>query len=779
MYISRSKQRIFKSLSLFLLSTIIVSNISYNYFLRSNNYISRRAKTSSFSIQSLLGSELSSQEVQNRTINHLWQSWDEIISNLQYITDNFQELYKQTPEVIDAFLTSLIVDIRALITPSLFSDVDSIYHNLDKLSELWSIEDKLAQILLFLDKYSEEGVYFTRFLINSLFRLMPGRIDVEMFKKLYEESNARGRVEIKYTAKRDWSAARHGVTIMSRIVSPQELDATIKSLEDEGFVIYEIIQVKNPTASKLHPEFQHLSTKEIDTKLTVMTNIIQRPFRIDTSTMDINILMDVCYEWWKSQVGEEIASNFKKTIGYRHTSWFAYLGTHYKKIIEKLTFMREILAKIIYSENTSNNVKTATIIFDKYLSSMLKNTAMKLVDSYQKPAEKKDDRKGYAFPRFHSASEKQNPEKKYWEIISTINLLLKSLILDRNVPHRLWRHDLKGKVSYIEINPYDKNWKLDYKKLYDEISYLENVLNEIVKAMHGETFEPGRNLIHPYQKWISQKFDTFSLQYNQIVQEYPAIFPDLSTLKLHVIDTPVALSLLRQIEFCKDALKSLFEKEHPEFFHIQIFLDLLRKIKTEAINYYYPTKPLEFKFSKATPELAQESDGLLVTSIMPHPYDPFKVILVTVKDCGDSSRVYHIITNKDNLPLRRTVFPDVEARYSNGINFLPGIYQTVVYSPYLKPEEVQGKIVFASTPDPNIITLFYVKIGGIICETGGVTTHLMNVAREQNIPGLAAMDVKLSQLLLPGMPVYVEGNKIYFLLYSYTEGDTAYIASGE
>jgi len=750
---------------------VVISSVRHlDVNLHYHNYISRRVKTSSFSIQSLLESELPQQERVNKIIEHLWQSWDEIIPNLRYVTDNFNKLYRQNPELIDAFLASVMTDIRTFITPSLFSDIDSVYQNLDKLSELWNIEDNLVQILLFLDKTSGGEAHITRFLVNSLFRIIPGRIDVEMFKKLYKESNTRGRVEITYTDSRDWSAARHGVTVMSKVVSAGEVDAEIKSLENNGFVIDEVIVKEPGTPESMSPEFQHLSTREIDFLLTIMTNIIQRPFRMDTS------VMNNCYEWWKSLVGEEIASNFEKTIEFQYPSWIAYFSNDYREKVVQLSFMRETLAKIIYSEDTPNNVKTATIIFDKYLSSMLKETAMNLVDWYQKSAEK-DDRKGYAFSRFASPPKKQSPEKKYREIISTINLLLRSLILGRNVPHRLWLDSIEGKRSYIEINPYDKNGKLDYKKLYTEISYLENVLNEIVKAMHGEIFELGRDIEHPYQEWISQKFDIFSQQYNQIVEMYLTKFPDLSSLKLHAIDTPIALSLLRQIEICKDTLKSIFAREHPEFFYdSQGLLDLLYKMRTRTTSYYYINELLEHKFSQVTPEVAQEADGLIITSIVPHPQDSSKVILVAVRDLGDRARIYHIITDRDNLPLKRTGFSMIKARYSDGVNFPTGIYQTVVYSPYLKPEEAHDRIVLASTPDPNIINLFQAGIVGIICETGGVTTHLMNIARDLNIPGLAATEVRLSQLLPSGMPVYVIGNEIYFLLYSYREGDTAYIA---
>lgn len=748
------------------ISTVIVGLYTSIVILGCIPYCeARRVQDLDFIIKILTSPELSEEEINQRITQHLWRSWDEILPNLKYVVDNFGELYKSKPDALLAFFASVLTDIRAMVAPSLFSDLDTAYRNLNKLPQFWEIENKLAQIIMDLDTHSDKRTYFMRYLVVSLFRLLPGRINVERFKALYQESQARGRVEIIYTDSRDWSAARHGVTEISQIVTEAELEKTIKALKENGFVIGNIKRISPIQPERMSSEFRDLPTDEINKELTLMLNMLQRPFRLTGEEIDL------VYEWWKHQVGEDVFSPFEKEIELKGNKLYTYLWERDLNKLRKLTVMRESLAKIIFSDTFSPEVKIATIIFDKYLSSMIKNVAMNLVSWYQsKYIEPQSELSG----RHAFLTETKPTEQDYINIIEVTNLLLESLVLDRYVPHRLWLDKM-----YIQINPYDEDDKLDKDKLYREIRYLEGVIDEVVKSMHGEIFASGAERVVPCCKeLIEQKFDLYPYTYDEIVKTHPSIFPDLNVLKAHVIDTPIALSLLRQIELCKDALKALLRNERPElFFDPSGIIDLLVKINSGNPSYYYTASPREVKFGTASQEIAQQADGLVVTSIVPHPSDPSKVILVAVKDEGGRSRIYHIITSKERLSLVPTPQPIIKTQYSNGVPFPSGIYQ-IAFAPYLKPEEVEGKIIVSPTSDPELVKFLDKGIIGIICDTGGVTTHLMNIVRDHNIPGLAATDVSLSQFnrYFSNLPIYIIGTDIYFLQYKYREGDLGYIA---
>jgi len=717
---------------------------------------SRRIKGSDFRISTLLDSGLSENKIEENIIGHLWQSWDEILPNLSYVAENFGDLYANYPAVVEAFFISLLTDMRASIVPSLAANIDAAYENLDKISSLWNIENKLTQVLLSLDQYSGGTVYSMRFLVNSLYRLMPGRINVNRFKQLYEESNARGRAEIIYTDGRDWTASRHGVAERSTIVMESEKDKVIAELEKDDCVISEVRILQPGDFTQMNPELKDLSSGKLNSELSGMVNNLQRPFRLD------GYAIGFCYEWWKSNVGEEVQSAFEKGVEVHNPDWYSW-GSPSERI-ENLTAIRKELAKIMYSENTPTAVKIATIIFDKAVGAVIKNQAMQLAGWYQSRFIKEPG--SGIKPRENTASD-------YKEIVDSLNNLLVSLTYDRSFPHRLWLSNTLGQELFIQINPYDEKGNLDSHKLYNDILYLEAVLSEVVEAMHGEEFEPGAEIVPSYNELISSKFADFQDEYQKVVETHTTIFPTLDALKAHVVDTPIALSLLRQVELFKDALKSMLGKDYPALFYdSEGLISLLRKIEDKS--YLYTDTPIERMFEKASSMTAQEANGLMVTNIVSYPEDASKVILVAVKNDGDSIKTYHVITSKDNLPLERIDTSIIKAQYSDGIGFPVGIYQTVRYFPHLKPEEVSNKIVIAQNPDPNIINLFDQNIVGIICDTGGVTTHLINIARGVYIPGLTATGIQLSQLLLRGMPISVVGDEIYLVQYVYREGDVAY-----
>ena len=743
------------------LSLFISFSLEYSFLFHSNyrHCSSRRIKDSDFLISSLLESDLSEDKINESIIGHIWQSWDEILPNLSYVAENFGDLYKNHPSIVEAFFVSLLTDMRALIVPSLAANVDVAYENLDKISSLWGIEDKLTQVLLDLDQDSGGTVYFTRFLVNSLYRLIPGRINVERFKQLYKESNARGRVEIIYTDGRNWNNSRHGVAEMSEIVTESEKDEVIAGLEEDDCVISEVRILQQGDFTQMNPEFKDLSSEKLNYELSSMVNNLQRPFRLN------GYAVGICYEWWKDQVGEEVYSAFEEDAEVHNSDWYSW-GS-FSEHIENLTAIRKELVKIINSEDTPAEVKAATIIFDKSVSAVIKNQAMGLAGWYQ--SRFMEEPGSGIKPRENTASD-------YKEVVDEINNLLVSLTYDRSLPHRLWLLNTSGQELFIQINPYDEKGNLDPQKLYGDILYLEAVLSEAVEAMHGEEFEPGAETVPSYSELISSKFADFQDEYQKVVETHPTIFPTLDTLKAHVVDTPIALSLLRQVELFKDALKSMLVKDYPALFYdSKGLVSLLKKIEGDRARYYSNT-PIERMFGEASSAAAQEANGFMVTDIVPYSKDVSKVILVMIKNDGDDIRTYHVIVSKDNLPIERIDVPVVEAQYSNGIDFPAGIYQTIKYPSYLKPGEASNKIVLAKNSDPNIINLFDQNIVGMICDNGGVTTHSVNIARSINIPALAATNIHLFQLLLPMMPISIVGNKIYFVQYVYREGDTGYIA---
>ncbi|HEO63866.1 MAG TPA: hypothetical protein ENN78_01185, partial [Candidatus Omnitrophica bacterium] len=272
----------------------------------------RRAReTASINIESLLGQGLSDEDVSQAVAKHLWQSWDDIIANLYFVASNIEYLRANHPTILTAFLVSLFSDMRAQIVPSLTRDADSTYRNLETIAKLWQVDDKISSYILSLDNESRGDSYFLRYLLVSISRMLPGRVDVERFKMLYDETLARGRAEITYSDLRGWSASRHGVTEISKIISCAELEQELDTLERNNFVVLEggVKIIGSPDPARVRSELAGISSKEIYQELTAMLNTLQRPFRIQ----DIQSI-NVAYRWWRSKTHIPLDADYDELL---------------------------------------------------------------------------------------------------------------------------------------------------------------------------------------------------------------------------------------------------------------------------------------------------------------------------------------------------------------------------------------------------------------------------------------------------------------------------------
>ncbi|MDD5614400.1 MAG: hypothetical protein PHQ54_04955, partial [Candidatus Omnitrophica bacterium] len=520
------------------------------YYPQSTNLRRTKFSTEPINIEHLLRQGLSDKDISNDLARHLWQSWDDIIANFSFVASNIEHLRANHPAVLRAFLISLFSDMRAQIVPSLTSDADSTCHNLKTIEELWQIDDKISSYMLSLDSESGGDSYFLRYLLVSISRMLPGRVDVERFKMLYDETLARGRAEITYSDLRDWSASRHGVTETSKIVSCADLEQELDTLKKNNFAVFDgdIKIIDSPDPSKSRPELAGLSSKEVYQELTAMLNVLQRPFRIQ-NVQSIN----VAYQWWRSETDASLDSDYDELLESR---FFTLQYGDPIRNIETLIAIRENLHRIMSDDSLEDNTRTATLIFDKHISAFMKQIFMDYVKYLPDLSHNIDS----------ARLERQVKEQD--NIIRMLNSMVRSLIMDRYVPHRIW---LMPVGLAAEVKPLQFDLNRDYgqveiseaERFKQEFVILEMIIDEITKSMHGEEFEVGAAAV-PFADIIQAKIDAYPQLYQQIVSERQSTFPNLDFLVAHLMDSNIALSALRQIEAVKDFLKIIARARFPE-----------------------------------------------------------------------------------------------------------------------------------------------------------------------------------------------------------------------
>jgi phosphohistidine swiveling domain-containing protein len=635
---------------------------------------------------------------------------------------------------------------------SFILDVDSIYQNLETIAKLWRIDDKISNYILSLDKESGGDTYFLRYLLVSISRMLPGRIDLQRFRMLYDETLARGRAEIIYTDSRDWVAARHGVTAISKIVSCDDLKQELDRLEKDGYVVLEgdVKIIDSPDPARAHPELAELSYNKVYQELTAMLNILQRPFRIQSIQS-----VSVAYQWWRGETDLFLDADYDELLGFEYST--LQYGDMVKKL-EVFVSIRENLQRFINDTSLEDNIRVATLIFDKYVSVFMKQLFM--------------DYAGYLSKPLHDMnSSRLNEQVKAQDnIISALNCMVQSLVMDRYVPHRIWAMPAILKPMQFDLNrSYDQLEMSEAERFKQELMVIEKVIDDIIKSMHGEEFEIGAETV-PFADIIYAKINAYPEIYQQIVSEKQSIFPNLDFLIAHLLDSNIALSPLRQIEVLKDTLKMIARVRFPGLYYDSAgtvqFLEQLRESVFSVFVYNFKAD-----FSKADQETAKAADGALVVSVV--SYDETRDILVLAKPAEDRINIIKILTPKEGSPFLRISEPLMSASFSNGVAFSGQIGRVLRYSALPNSEkDIAGKFIIHSSPSPDILSLLgQGEPAGVICDTGGATSHLAGVLRERDIPVLSATDSSVYNLLFEGMPIQVVGNNIYAFVYLYRKGD--------
>ncbi len=748
--------------------SLCVSSLGIIFNLDNSDLVFRRTLTpryldtvdsSPISIEALLSSELSDEEISNQINNHLWLNWDDITSNLSYVSENIDQIARERTEVLTSILTSILSDMRLQLMPGLADDLTTVTENLDTILELWEIDDKLSAFMLKLDAESNKDMFFTRFMLNSLLRCLPGRVDRENFLAYIKESEARGRAEVSYTEAKDWGNIRHGQVASTMVVAVGEVDQTVAFLENSGCIVssgsVKIFSESDP--SKLNPGLADISSKEIYSELTSMLNILQKPYRLKSVAS-----LEPAYECWVSEVEGVIEMPFDERL--ERLKFFTAGRSDIDSINDLIQIRRE-LSDVILNDEYSEDIRVATLIFDRRISCSILEQAISVAEYYQGRLNSSD------LQEHEVTTEDQD------KLISVLSLLAESIVLDRYTVSRLWLYN----NSNIGLNPFEIRLQRDYgeevlsfgQRLEREILYLENVINEVASSMHGEPVG-ALDIATGFKELVGQRFQIFNVLYQEISEEHQNIFPNPEYIRAHMFDVNIALSPLRAIESIKDSLKQMMYRIYPQLqMDSRGLIDFLTHMRSSS---YSLSSPGDDFLENATAEIAQTADCLTVLSIL--PYDEDHSLLVMAKELEDKNLdIYYVITESKKINFSNANVPLIRTSYSNDIGF-DDEYITVVRcdSSDIKRMDLKGKIIMSSTARPDIFDFVGENgIAGVISERGGNTSHLAIVLRDIGIPMLAASDLIFTKLIYDNMPFRVIGGNVFTVMYNFREGDVAIV----
>ncbi|MDP8234697.1 MAG: hypothetical protein P9M06_07905 [Candidatus Saelkia tenebricola] len=790
-------RNIFNKIVISILLSVLCFTSSNINILEIDNPTLRRSKEKTLNTETLLKSGLTDEQISSALINHLWQSWDEIIPSLEYVAANIEQLYQEQPAILYAFLTSIITDIRTGVTPSIAVDLETAYNNIDKIVQLWEIENSFQEFILNLDQRNEGSDYFTRYLVVSLCKLFPAKIDVDRFKSRYEALIANGLAEFQYVDERGALDQKHGVTYLSRLVSVAEAIEEFRRLEDDNCFVPRGITIFNPgtgpeaqaTIEQLREMDFHIRIVETDylpdvsslpeendwrgNETEIMLNLLQRPYNVGNTGQ-----LEHCCNYWRSQVEDEIEFPFDEILKSIYTDFRSLEGT--TTAVE----IRQKLHQIINNPEISLNTRIETMAFDRVLSSFAKNIMITFSDS------------SISFNQATGEMQGITPYT-YERLVSAINASLTSLILDRYISHRFWLpaddQSYLDNLTLMHIDPqrtYGPTIDIssgqlvlrdlsltEAEILLYEINYLTAAITEIKDSLRGEP-KDGSLPSTPYVEFVNAKFQAFQEIYQSIVDRRTSTFPTLGFLRAHVEDTNIALSCLRQIEALVDQLKEVLQVDKPELFYSDE--ETIRSIQDIANNYLLSEVPKPWQLEKVSQDIASEADGLIVLSVI--DYNQTHDIIVTARKTESRRmKMYYILTAKDSwrgLPVDRE--PLMTASNWNGEMFSQGPVLVTQYTQYNRGEiDASGRFIINSTPDTRMINIYNLtKAAGVICDRGGLTAHFIGVLRDMGIAGLAATDFPVSTTLSTNMPIILRptsrGVGIYPMRYSFREGDIAY-----
>ncbi|MDP8253332.1 MAG: hypothetical protein P9X27_02925 [Candidatus Kaelpia aquatica] len=718
-----------------------------------------RSSHVSINIESLLNSGLSDEEISVRIHNHLFLDWNDVVVNLSYISKNIDQISGEHTKVLTAFLTALLSDMRLQLMPGLADNLTDVAENLDTILELWEIDDRLSAFIFRLDAEPSNDIFFTRFMLNSLLRCLPGRVNREKFVSYIEEAEARGGAEISYTEAKDWGNIRHGQIAMTMVVSVAEVEKAVAFLESSGRIVSDgdvnIFSESDP--SKLNLELADVSSNEIYSELTKMLNILQKPYRLQSVSA-----LKPAYECWVSEVEGVIEMPFDERLDRLE---YLVLGRTAIDSINDLIQIRRSLSEVILNDDYSEEIRVATLIFDRRVSCCILEQAISVAEYYKR---RLDD--SYA-GRYEVTTQGQD------EIILALSLFAESIVLDRYTVSRLWLYN----NSNIGLNPFEINMQRDYRgevvsfgqRLEREVVYLEHVINEMASSMHGELAGTS-NIENWFNILVGERFQVFSQLYQEISEEHQNIFPNAESIWAHMYDVNIALSPLRAIESLKDSLKQMMYATYPQLqMDSRDLVDFLTHMRSYSYNLNVPREDI---LRGATLDVAEAADCLMVLSVL--PYDENHNVLIMAKELEDNNLdIYYVITESEGMTFSCANIPLIKSFSSNGIRFDNEDIVAVRYgSATSRGIDLEGKTIMS--PDASSDIFNFVGEGGIvgvISERGSGTAHLSVVLRGMGTPVLNASGLRFTSLIFDNMPLRILSGSVFPVLYNFREGDVAIV----